>query len=108
MQQRLKHGGFSALPAVPLPVVAHEKPLDHETREISESRESKARLSRFAVIASFREFRDPNASPFPAKRPAQQRLKQMLRLPFRFPLLRAQTLKLLDDARLLQLPCAHF
>jgi len=29
------------------------------------------------------------------KRPMQQRLKQMLRLPFRFPLLRAQTLKLL-------------
>ena len=33
------------------------------------------------------------------KRPMQQRLKQMLRLPFRFPLLRAQTLELLDDAR---------
>ena len=38
-------------------------------------------------------------SHFPAKRPVQQRLKQMLRLPFRFPLLRTQTLKLLDDAR---------
>ena len=34
-----------------------------------------------------------------AKRPMQQRLKQILRLPFRFPLLRAQTLELLDDAR---------
>jgi hypothetical protein len=33
------------------------------------------------------------------KRFLQQCLKQMLRLPFRFLLLRAQTLKLLDDAR---------
>ena len=38
-------------------------------------------------------------SQLPAERAVQQRLKQMLRLPFRFPLLRAQTLKLLDDAR---------
>ena len=33
------------------------------------------------------------------KRPVQQRLKEMLRLPFRFPVLCAQTLELLDDAR---------
>jgi hypothetical protein len=33
------------------------------------------------------------------KRPVQQRLRQMLRLPFRFPLLRTQAFKLLDDAR---------
>ena len=38
-------------------------------------------------------------SHFPAERLVRQRLKQVVRLPFRFPLLRAQAFKLLDDVR---------
>jgi hypothetical protein len=73
-------------------VLMRKKDLEHEK---SETRESIERFS-FAVIAreAFRAFRDPTPS-LPAKRPMQQRLKQMLRL----PLLHTQALKLLNDVR---------